>query len=241
MGPPNKVLLPDNLDKEIGDLRRRILALETAGSQASPMPYSESVDASHPYYIDFVIPSGVQPSIAKLSFKFRLYRSTSSFAGGNTGSGNGSGTSGVSAGHSHASAGHTHHNSPTVGAGGAALSINGSTLNMASGPNSGWDTDSTTPGSTGGQSGDHTHTEGSHTHTVGASSLGVGEGTATTITAIGVDGVDKTALLGGGPWNSDTVDLDVSKVLPLGDGLWHTIQLTPAGQGRIVAILKLAV
>jgi hypothetical protein len=55
-----------------------------------------------------------------------------------------------------------------------------------------------------------------------------------------VDGVDKTALLGGGPWIVDTVDLDVSKVLPLGDGLWHYIQLTTAAQGRIVAILKLS-
>jgi len=244
MAPPNKILLPDNLDREIGDLRRRIVALETAGSQPSPLVYNESVDAAHPMYLDFVIASGVQPTIAKLSFKLRLYRTTSSFAGGATGSGNGAGT-GAGSSHNHGSAAsvaHTHHNSPTVGAGGAALSINGSTLNMASGPNSGWDTDSTTPGNPGatGSEASHTHTEGSHTHPVGASSLGVSEGTATTITAIGVDGVDKTALLGGGPWIADTVDLDVSKVLPLGDGLWHYIQLTTAGQGRIVAELKLS-
>jgi hypothetical protein len=94
------------------------------------------------------------------------------------------------------------------------------------------DATSTTPGSTGGASVDHTHS-------VGASSLGVGEGTSTTISAIGVDGVDKTALLGGGPWIADTVDLDVSKVLPLGDGHWHRITLTTAGQGRIVAELNI--
>jgi hypothetical protein len=237
-GPPNKVLLPDNMDKELGDLRRRILGLETAGKTPQPFTFDESIDATHPMYIDFVLPAGIQSASAKLSFRFRLYRATSSTAGGTTGSDAGGGT-GSGTNHVHASAAHTHHNTPSVGGSPTYALSNPAGLEVANGPVSGWNTDSTTPGNTGIET-SHTHSEGAHTHSVGGSSLGVAEGASTSVVAIGVDGVDKTALLGGGPWAGATVDLDLTAVLPLGDGGWHYVTLTPAGQGRIVAILKLA-
>jgi hypothetical protein len=226
--------MPDNFDRELGDLRRQIHSLNTAGATPVPRLYSESVDAAHPMDLDFPLPNGVQAATAKLSFKFKPYRTTNSFAGGASG--------GESVGHTHASAAevahsHTWHadanvyaNTLTVGGGGNFVGAG------AAGP---FDpvTTSVTPGTPGSTGGDSV----GHTHTVGASSLGVAEGTATTIAAIGVDGADKTSLLGGGPWNADTVDLDVAAVLPLGDGHWHRITLTTAGQGRIVAELKLAI
>lgn len=223
MPAPNVILTPDTLDKQLGDLRRQILALSTAGATAQTRPYSESVDAAHPFYLDFVMAKGIQPAIAKLSFKFRLYRSTSSFAGGNTG--------GQSAGHTHGSAAHSHTITLVHTVVAATLSLSaGPTITDNSGNTAGGPVavsgDSTTPGSTGGGSVDHTHS-------VGASSLGVTEGSSTTIATLLVDGVDKTSVLGG-PWGVDTVGLDVAKVLPLGDGLWHTIQLTPVAQGRLV-------
>ncbi|HBH40819.1 MAG TPA: hypothetical protein DDW26_02755 [Rhizobiales bacterium] len=236
MPPPNKILMPGTNDQDLGDIRRRLSGLETAGAAPVPRLYNESVDASHAMDLDFPLPNGVQAATAKLSFKFKPYRTTSSFAGGNTG--------GESVGHTHASAAHSHSHAHTIpidavgvpgpnvtigGGGGTNLFYNVAAANTA--PINA-DATSTTPGSTGGASVDHTHS-------VGASSLGVGEGTSTTISAIGVDGVDKTALLGGGPWIADTVDLDVSKVLPLGDGHWHRITLTTAGQGRIVAELNI--
>jgi hypothetical protein len=174
-----------------------------------------------------LIGSGSKITTAKLSFKFRPYRSTSSFAGGSTG-GNAAGESGHS---------HSHAHSMSIGAGGA-----GGTLNMVA-PNGplqlsagGPLTDTTTINNDATGSSGHSH---SHSHTVGGSSLGVSEGSATTIAALAVDGVDKTTLLGG-PWASDVVDLDLAAVMPMGDGAWHTITLTPAGQGRIVALLRLA-
>ncbi len=184
-------------------------------------------------YLDFVIPSGVQIPIAKLSFKFRLYRTTSSFAGGNTG--------GESAthnhGHAHSGPSHNHTWHIQTGTGPASmqgnLGIVSDTVNAAS------DVPTTNAG-TGNTGSDSTANNVDHTHSIGASSLGVAEGTATTISALLVDGVDKTSTLGG-PWLVDKPDLDISGVLPLGDGLWHTIQLTPAGQGRIVVELKLAI
>jgi hypothetical protein len=198
---------------------------------STPVPFADNIDATHPAYIDFVLPANLKVNFAKLSFKFRLYRTYNSFSTTATGA-----ETGHSHSHTHTSAGHTHHNSPTVGAGGAALSINGSTLNMASGPNSGWDTDSTTPGNTGS---DATGSSG-HTHTVtGTSTLGVTENTATSITAISIDGTDVTASLGGGPWASDIVDLDLTALMPTGDGRWHTVSATPSGQGRLVAVLRL--
>jgi hypothetical protein len=227
MPPPNKVLQPGDLGQELGDLRRQITALNTAG-QPHPLSFNESVDATHPMYLDFVIANGITPAFAKLSFKFRLYRTTSSFAGGTTGQGSAHGHGAHSHSHAH---GQNSSSNPSSDSSNAAFQIHTHQYNdPGTGAVTQTSSDATnaTPGN-----------ESTHTHSVGASSLGVSEGSATTITAIGVDGIDKTALLGGGPWASDTVDLDIAAVLPLGNGLWHYLTLTPASQGRIVAVLRL--
>jgi hypothetical protein len=226
--------IPADVQYQTSGATRGLIAQPISSTPpGTPYSFADNIDATHPAYLDFELPANVKPNFAKLSFRFRLYRTYNSFTLSATGGQSVTHTHG----HSHTEAAHTHHNSPTVGAGGAALSINGSTLNMASGPNSGWDTDSTTPGATGS---DATGASVDHTHTVsGSSTLGVTEGIATTITAIAIDSTNITASLGGGPWASDINGLDITSSMPSGDGKWHTITLTPSGQGRMVAILRL--
>lgn len=257
MAPPNRVLLPGTIDQELGDIRRQIHALNTAGATPQPLTYSESVDNAHPMSVDFVLPAGIQSASCKLSFKFRPFRSTSSSAGGATGAESAvhshghSHTSAAEAAHSHASAAHLHDTPVGVVVAGVAVTLAGvgahGMLWEGAGLAGTIDSNSTTPGSTGsttpgtpGNTGsDASNESATHTHSVGGSSLGVSEGTSTTISALAVDGVDKTSLLGG-PWTVDTIDLDLTAVLPLGDGAWHAVTLTPAGQGRVVAVLRLA-
>jgi hypothetical protein len=232
VAPPSKVLLPGNLDAELGDLRRQIQALNTAAAPQE-LTYSESVDNTHAMDLDFVIGKGAQVVVARLSFKFKPYRATSSSAGGNSGAGSS---------HAHGSAAHSHSHSHgfavSSGTGNQTVSFSdvsntffktGAAVTDTADVQS--NATSTTPGSTGG--------EAAHTHSVGASSLAVSEGGSTTVSALSVDGVDKTSLLGG-PWASDTVDLDLKAVMPVGDGGWHVVTLTPVAQGRIVAVLRLA-
>ena len=197
----------------------------------TPQGWADNVDSTHPFYLDFELPSGIKPNIAKLSFKFRLYRTYNSYSASATGS-DATGESG----HSHS---HAHSSSITFGATNQAYNIT-TDLNGNLGNQSGQSV--TANGAIGigtnaaGSSG-HSH---SHTHSIsGSSTLGVTEGTSTTITAIAIDGADVTAALGGGPWGSDVNGLDITSLMPTGDGKWHTISLTPSGLGRIVAILRL--
>jgi hypothetical protein len=241
MAPPNRVLRPDAPDLDMGDVRRRLFALETAGVNPTVRAYNESVDNAHPMDIDFVIPNNIQIPLAKLSFHFKPYRTTSSFAGGNTGAGTSHlHNTGSETGHSHS---HSHGLTPLGSFNGVtAVWWDGLVPQLAQAGTQA--TDNTSIGSNAAGSSGHNHGntggEASHTHSIGASTLGVSEGTSTTISALAVDGVDKTSTLGG-PWTVDTVDLDISKVLPLGDGLWHKVTLTPVAQGRIVVELKVSI
>jgi hypothetical protein len=242
------VILPGTVQQDIADLQRQIHALNTAAAPQE-LTYSESVDNAHPMDLDFVIGNGVQAVVARLSFKFKPFRTTSGSAGGASGT-ESAGHTHSEGSHAHSSAAHSHshpHTWPITGtvggaaslvlAGGASvLDINNNSSNIATTT----DATSTTPGNTGANNGSGTGGESAtHTHSVGGSSLGVTEGTSTTISALFVDGVDKTSLLGG-PWTVATVDLDLKAVMPVGDGGWHVVTLTPAAQGRIVAVLRLA-
>lgn len=224
MAPPNKIILP-NADPQ-ADILRRLLALETTGGTVQLRPYTWDVDAAHPALLDFVIGKGAQPAVARLSFMFRPFRTTSSFAGGTTGA-DASGESG----HTHS---HAHNLGIGGGVGGTAIQLFGTAgpLEGAGGPF----TDTNTVATNAAASSGHAH---SHSHSVAASSLGISEGASTTISTLLVDGVDRTSVLGG-PWLVAKVNLDVAKYLPLGDDAFHTITLTPAGQGRIVAEFSLA-
>lgn len=242
-----RILRPKSLSSTSSDHHARLTKLERGGVELSAMPFDQSIDAGHPMDLYFPISTGYQPPIALLSFKFLPYRSTSSSAGGATGA-----ESAVhSHGHSHTSAAsvaHSHGHSHTwhIAAGAATQAINSAgagVVQMATVTDDIPTTTvatSTTPGTPGSTGSDASNESAIHTHSVGGSSLGVSEGTSTTIAALAVDGVDKTSILGG-PWAADTVDLDVAAVLPLGDGHWHRITLTTAGQGRIVAVLKIAI
>jgi hypothetical protein len=76
-----------------------------------------------------------------------------------------------------------------------------------------------------------------HTH---AQVLGVTEGAVATGVSVAFDGVDKTSALGG-PFNADKVEMDVLPYIQQkADKTWHTIALTPSGNGRIYAKLRLS-
>jgi hypothetical protein len=76
-----------------------------------------------------------------------------------------------------------------------------------------------------------------HTH---AQVLGVTEGVTATGVSVAFDGVDKTSALGG-PFNADQVEMDVLPYIQQkADKTWHTIALTPSGNGRIYAKLRLS-
>jgi hypothetical protein len=199
----------------------------------------DNVDLTHPISLSYLIPSNSQRVMrALLSWRLHAYRTYNTLSVSATGT--------ESVGHTHASAAHNHNHghNMAIGSGGV-----GGTLNMVSpnGPlqlSSGGpltdtttvvnDATSTTPGSTGGVS-------ANHTHNVSASGvLGITEGTTATNITLSFDGVDQTAALGG-PWNTDVVELDVTQfltILPL--GAWHTIALSSATLGQIESHLRVS-
>ena len=202
-------------------------------AQNDNFPYNDNVDNAHPAYIDYVLPKNFQRLVsARLSFKLRLYRTYNSLSLTATG--------GQSANHTHASASHGHTMFEVGGAPGASTNTvwfaNGNTnpivlITPNVGNTSPLVTTATTPGATGTASVDHTHPVS------GTATLGVTEGAATTVAAIAFDGVDQTVALGG-PWSTDTVELDVTRFTPTTIGMFHTVTITPAGQGRIVSLLR---
>lgn len=179
--------------------------------------------------------------------KFRLFRTYSSLTLSNTGAG-----TSHNHGHTHASAAHQHDLfSFSANIGDVTVFSNWNDgnghqivlpANWGAPPN--FAAFSTTPGATGSDS----TGEASHTHSVsGTSILGVSEsGTTTTISNIAIDGVDVTAQLpatattpAGGPWANDFVDLDLTSLMPTGNGGWHVVSLTVTGLGRLMSILRL--
>lgn len=187
-------------------------------------------DATHPIFIDY-IPPAVATTFgrATLSWKMRAFRSTANLNPSSVGN---------EASHTHGSAGHAH----TIGSSPSGSSdltgfiqySDGGTGNILMGGSVGPNTlvsFSTTPGATG--------TGSSHTHSLtGTAQQAVTDGASATVTALAIDSQDFTAALGG-PWAGDVVELDITAVLPLKTGQWHTIQLTLSGLGRVVSMLRL--
>jgi hypothetical protein len=196
---------------------------------SSPLCYADNIDATHPLNCDFTLSAGIHTFFAKLSFRLLPYRTYSSLTLAATGG---------------ASQTHTHPHSATHSHTWHAANVNPTTATLAivAGAVQGFDnvnlpadiaTTSVAPGTTDANTQDHTHSIS------GTSILGVAEGASTSITAIALDGTDVTASLGGGPWANDVVDLDLTTLMPVGDGKWHRIALRAAGLGRVVAILRL--
>jgi hypothetical protein len=98
-----------------------------------------------------------------------------------------------------------------------------------------YSTYNTSPGSTAGQSVTHTHS------VAGTTTLAIAEDTAPVNPGItvAVDGVDVTAAIGG-PFNSDQVEIDVTKVLKTAIKLWHVMSLQPNQRVRITGILRIS-
>ncbi len=200
-------------------------------------PYPDDADATFPYNFDYVIPANFQRLVsAKLSFKIRAYRTYSTFTPGAT-------TGGESVTHTHTSATHNHNHGHTIpiGAGpftnAVGQSAAGGQLQDAFGPTTApvnADATNTTPGATGANTVDHTHTMS------GTSVLGIAEDVAPVNPGItvSVDGTDVTTALGG-PFNSDQVEIDVTQVLKTAVKLWHTLSLQPNKRVRISGLLRL--
>jgi|GEM_PF-3459503 len=230
------------MQKQIKDLQgqmRRALAT-TSALQGQPsdatlsLPhndslwYADNIDGTHAANLYYIIPSNTQRIVtAKLSLKLLPYRTYNTSSGASTGIESGD--------HSHGSAAHGHSQHivttgvVTADLVGLAGAIGDNTVGAAYDiPN----INSTTPGSTGGQSADHTHPLNI------TQTLGVTEGATATGVAIAFDGVDQTAALGG-PFNADVIELDVRQYFPVSIGAWHLIAMQPSGVGRISAHLRL--
>lgn len=81
----------------------------------------------------------------------------------------------------------------------------------------------------------HSHTIPSHTHPI---VYGIYTGSSPSDVTIKINGVDRTAALGG-PFNTDQSNLDVAQYLTI--GVWNTIEIGAASLGRVDATAFLQV
>jgi hypothetical protein len=189
-------------------------------AQNDNFPYNDNVDNNSPAYIDYVLPKNFQRIVsARLSIRHRAYRTYNSFTAVSTG---------AETGHSHSHA----HTIPITGAVFAnAVGWDGAGQNLK--------------GTGGGNTGNiNTNAQGSsgHTHPLTLTgALGVTEAAAPVNpgTTIAFDGVDQTAALGG-PWNSDQVEIDITKFISTAVSIWHTVSLQPNQLVRMVALLRIS-
>ena len=211
-------------------------------AQIDTQAYPDNCGPGFPFHFDFYLASNlVAVNYAKLSFFLRAFRTDYDFSVHGTGT--------ESAGHSHGSAAHTHtgpsHNHAMQIAGGVAgqaltINVGGPMIDAVGGPFNDSTTmaaagtsatGSTTPGSTGGESGTHTHT------VTGTDVVGITEFATATGVTVKVNGVDRTSALGGGA-GFTTNQTELALVLSwLSLGAWNTIDLTPSGLGRITGHL----
>lgn len=215
--------------------------------------YPDDADAGFAYNFDYVIPSNFQRLIsAKLSFKIRPFRAYNTFSAVATGAGS-SHFHGFNHFHTHNHGGHIH-DMFTIGNVPPASTNTTWFANPAANnpivlltPNVGntsplqsYSTtpanDSTLPNSA------STTAETAHTHPISiTSTLGIFEDVAPSNPGItvSVDGVSVTTAVGG-PFNSDQVEIDVTRQLATTVKLWHTLALQPNQRVRITGILRLS-
>jgi hypothetical protein len=229
-------------------------------AQNDSTEHDDNVDATHPLNVKYLIPGNTQRIIAaRLSFSLGAYRTYTSAAnnpsvtsGSSSASSSGSSSSSTSGASSIAttvSGGHTHE---TIVAGGGGTgnavyqdSVTGDLFIIPAGGNP-VSTNTESPAHTHGMDHNHNidHTHGiPHTHSVTSNvtlTNGVIEDATATGVSVAFDGVDKTSALGG-PFNADKVEMDVLPYIQQkADKTWHTIALTPSGNGRIYAKLRLS-
>ena len=199
--------------------------------QVDTYNYPDNCTSSFPWTFDFVIPKNFQRwTSVHLSFKLRPFRRYVSAVNNN------SVTSGGTA--------HYHVFGTYASAGAAAhtaawdASANMTTTDgIGNSSNTSNEITGTSPGS-GTAAGPGV--PAAHTHTVNTNvtlSTGIFEDTAPTSVSIKIDGTDYTSTLGG-PWTTDQVELDITKVMPTSLASFHNIQLTPDRNGRITGELR---
>jgi hypothetical protein len=235
-------------------------------AQNDSTEHDDNVDATHPLNIKYLVPGNTQRIIAaRLSFSLGAYRTYTSAANNPAVTSGASSASSSAAGtnHSHTVSSATtatddnHYHAITAAgatAGGINLQVhaNDGFLYTSDGStdtfytNGSPDTHATHSHSISAQTtaNEASHTHGiTHTHSVTSNvtlTNGVIEDTTATGVTIAFDGVDKTSVLGG-PFNADQVELDVLPYIQQrSDKKWHTIALTPSGNGRIYAKLRLS-
>lgn len=226
---------------QLQEIRKIVLSVTSEASkgrfagfgnpQVDSKIYVDNCTAAFPFTFDFVIPKNFQRwTSVHASFKLRAFRRYVSAI--NNSSVTSSGTA------------HYHWFGGYSGAGAAAhpaswdanqnMTTTDGIINTSNTSN---EIVGTSPGS-GTAAG--VGTPAGHTHTLTPTtslSTGIFEDTTPTSVSLKVDGTDYTATLGG-PWTSDTVELDITKVMPNATGVFHTIQLTPNQNGRITVDLR---
>ena len=247
------------MQKQIKDLQvqmRRAMAT-VAAFQGQPadatlsIPHNDSwvfadnVDATHAANFRYIVSKNVTRVVsARLSIHLAPYRTYNTLSVSSTGTE----SAGHNHGHNHSSAAHTHTMFDVGGAPGASTNTvwfaNGNTnpivlITPNVGNTSPLVTTSTTPGNTGS---DSTGESATHTHNVSATGvLGVTEGTTATGVTLTFDGGPDVSGAFGGPFTTDQIELDVRSYLKITQGVFHTIAMTPSGNGRIEAHLRLGV
>jgi hypothetical protein len=184
----------------------------------------DDVDASHPINIDYIVPAAATGIIkVTLSWKLRPFRSTVNVNPGTIG------TDATSeSGHSH-----SHSHSIPIDAGPFSNAAGWDGGNFKAGGGGTAPTNGNAVGSSG-----HSH---SHTHSLsGGGNQSVSEAaTVGTITNLAIDGVDRTADVGG-PWpNGDVIELDITSIFARSLSAWHGIALTPSALTRVVSLLRI--
>ncbi len=185
-------------------------------------------DATHPVYVPYIVPA-LAGGIIKvtLSWYRKPFRSTVNLNPSSIGP-DASGESG-----------HSHNHAHTIPIDGGILpGANDAIGNAGIGGNLFFNhpasTAPTNPNANGSSGHSHNH---SHTLT-GTGVQSIAEGPTATITALAMDGLDKTNALGG-PWSGDMVELDISSLFPKTSGRWHEIAFSLSGLGRVVSLLRI--
>jgi hypothetical protein len=205
-------------------------------------PFEDNVDATHPANLRYIISKNVTRVVsARLSIFMAPYRTYNSFTVATTGGASVRHSHGSESGHSH-----SHAHSLSIAALGSSPSVhvgfNGSVPPLQH-DGTGTITDSSSVNGNAAGSSNHLHGSDSpdHSHSItGSSLLGVTEGTVATGVTVSFDGVDATVALGG-PFNADVLELDVRRFIQTAIGVKHTIAMSPSGNGRIEAFLRLGV
>lgn len=242
---------------ETGKLTADSLNVINRQPQGAPYNNSRNLEGnctpSFPLHFDVFIESNVlRLNYAKLSFFLRAFRRDFALiAGSSTSTGASSASSSASgSSHQHTTPDHSHllfewADPLPAGLGSQKYSYKWqgytAAIDLATGENeNNIETYGAGGGSTSGGEASHSHGI-AHTHDVTANITvtdGIWEGATAAGVTVKINGVDRTAALGGGSgFDSNQTELEIRDWLEVGQ--WNTIDLTPTGLGRISADVRI--